>query len=101
MSKETNTKGEPKICITYWHIESRVSNGFNRLKAKLYNLVEASVVDQKQADAMKGLIKGFANDEFMSCIRDMRSDAIDMELINDPEGIMMSKIISAEPLENK
>lgn len=42
-----------------------MSNDFNKLKGKLFNLVEATIPDAGQAAAIKGLIKGFCNDAFL------------------------------------
>ena len=82
----------------YWHLEGYVGGGFNRFKAKLYNLIEASVTDKKQCEAVKGLIKGFANDEYINCIENMRYEARQQKLI--PEEVSQSiPPMSAEPLE--
>lgn len=48
-----------------------VSVQFNQLKGKLFNLVEASAVDEKQREAMKGLIKGFCNQQYKNVIIDL------------------------------
>ena len=40
----------------YWSIEKDVSRGFNRLKAKFFNLIEATITDTSQQEA-KGLIR--------------------------------------------
>lgn len=82
----------------YWCLEHDVALRFNRLKAKLFNLVEASVPDKTQQEALKGLVKGFANDEYKLCLEDMRLEAINAgwlkkEELNFPQ--------SAEPLENR
>lgn len=57
---------------------------FNQLKAKLFNLVEASTIDEKQREAMKGLIKDFCNNQFKNVVGDLEGwikrlgfDAID------------------------
>src|SRR3990167_5101645 len=67
----------------YWWIESVVGGSFNRLKAKCFNLIEASVVDKSQQEALKGLIKGFANDEYQSCLEDMRYEAKQAKIIDE------------------
>ncbi len=61
----------------YWRLEHDVASGYNRLKAKLFNLIEASVTDKSQSEAIKGLIRGFANDEYARCIDLMRYTATD------------------------
>ena len=82
----------------YWSLEGNVSTGFNRLKGKLFNLVEASVIDRQQCEAVKGLIKGFANDEFRICIENMRYTGRNAGFI--PEGSDSSMpSLGAEPLE--
>ena len=85
---------ELKQIDKYWYLEKTVSNNFNRLKAKIYNLIEASIVDKKQQDAVKGLVKGFANDEYSLCIQDMRYTAENAGYIKD-----VHYPIPSEPLE--
>lgn len=82
----------------YWYLEKTVSNNFNRLKAKIFNLVDASITDKQQATAVKGLIKGFANDEYRLCIGDMRYTARDAGFIDSEDSTIPE--IGAEPLEN-
>jgi hypothetical protein len=82
----------------YWALENEVASGFNRLKAKLFNLIEATISEEVQQKAVKGLIKGFSNDEYKICIENMRYSAriagyIEKEEIEVPQ--------SAEPLENR
>ena len=92
--EEKNTGGNSG----YWIIESDVSNGFNRLKAKIFNLIEATITDEKQAQALKGLVKGFSNDEYKIVIDNMRFDARNSGYI--PEGVESSiPPLAAEPLE--
>lgn len=83
----------------YWDLEKNVSNGFNRLKAKLYNLIEATIQSKEQKEAIKGLIKGFSNDEFRLCIRFMRLDAKAANFIHEGTDDNIPEI--AEPLEQK
>lgn len=85
---------ELKQIDKYWYLEKTVSNNFNRLKAKIFNLVDASIIDKQQATAVKGLIKGFANDEYRLCIEDMRYTAEDAGYIKD-----VHYPIPSEPLE--
>lgn len=49
-----------------------ISSQFNQLKAKLFNLIEASYSDKEQKEAMKGMIKGFCNEAFMNTKIDIR-----------------------------
>lgn len=56
----------------YWLLENEVSHGLNRMKAKIYNLIEASIPDTKQQEALKGLIRGFANDEYGIMVSNLR-----------------------------
>lgn len=81
----------------YWGLENDVAGGFNRLKAKLFNLIEATVTDKVQQDAVKGLIKGFSNDEYKLCIQNMRETAksagyIERDIVDGTPWV-------AEPLE--
>ncbi len=97
MLKETNS-----LSSNYWNLESDVSNGFNRLKAKIYNVLEASILDGKQLNALKGLVKGFANDEYNKCIENMRYDAIHSGFIEENKDNEISiPPLTAEPLEIK
>lgn len=83
---------------SYWSLENDVSTGFNRLKAKIYNLIEATITEEQQQKAIKGLIKGFANDEYNICIENMRYSARCANLIPENEGQSIIPL-SAEPLE--
>lgn len=80
----------------YWTLEYDVSNSFNRLKAKIYNLIEASIPDKTQQAALKGLVKGFANDEYGVCIDNMRYDAKQAKYLTEEDDFLPR---SAEPLE--
>lgn len=82
----------------YYSLEDLVSHGFNVFKGKLYNLVEASMPDKIQAEALKGLIKGFANDTYRNTVTDMRWYARNGGLI--PEGDGSSVVGLAFPLES-
>lgn len=83
MSKTTE---EVKV-NKYWILENDVARSFNRLKGKLFNLVEASVLDKTAQEAVKGLMKGFANDEYNRCIDMMRDTAEDMGLIEKGQAV--------------
>jgi hypothetical protein len=82
----------------YWYLEKTVSNNFNRLKAKVFNLIDASITDKQQATAVKGLIKGFANDEYRLCISDMRYTARNAEYIASEDSNVPD--LGGDPLEN-
>lgn len=84
----------------YFRIEGVVSNSFNRLKGKLFNLIEATITDKQQCDAVKGLIKGFANDEYTDCATDMRYHAKDIGLLTNDE-VSDFPPMSASPLETQ
>lgn len=82
----------------YWSLENEVANNFNRLKAKIFNLIEASLPDKTQQEAMKGLVRGFANDEYKLCLDNMRYCAKEGGLIDgDGAGVPAT----AMPLENR
>ncbi len=66
----------------YWNIEEDVSHAFNRAKAKIFNLIEATITEDKKQEAVKGLIKGFINDEYYKCIEAMRFSASRAKLID-------------------
>lgn len=95
MSEE---RGEIKVC-NYWEFERVTAWSFNRLKGKIYNLIEASVDDEKQQKALKGLVKGFANDEYKLCVKEMRYNARGTSLL--PIGEDTDVPEAAEPLENR
>jgi hypothetical protein len=80
----------------YWSLEHTVSRSFNRLKAKLFSLIEASSDSSEQVDALKNLVRGFANDEYRLCIEDMRAMAKVAKFIPEND---QSLPIAAEPLE--
>ncbi len=79
----------------YWALEHIVQNNFNRFKGKLFNLIEATVLDTMQQDAIKGLIRGFANEEYRNCIENMRDVGRIAGYITIDEGVP----ITATPLE--
>ena len=83
---------------SYWELENNVSDGFNRLKAKIYNLIEATIIDKKQQEAVIGLIKGLANDEYKLCTSNMRYTAKLIGILKEGED---SCLDDAEPLENR
>lgn len=82
----------------YWCLENDVSRGFNILKGKLFNLIEASIKEEKQQIAVKGLIKDFSNDAYRIVIKDMRYDAVNAGLLTK-EDIELPE--SSYPLENR
>src|SRR3990167_5081306 len=72
-----------------------ISAQYNQLKAKLYNLVEASVTDKEQREALKGLIKGFCNEHFRNTEQDMHGLLARLQFFKESD--LGSPI--AEPLE--
>lgn len=84
----------------YFIIEETVSNSFNRLKGKIFNIIEATITDKQQCDAVKGLIKGFANDEYTNCATHMRYHAKDIGLLSKEE-VTDFPPMSAAPLETQ
>ena len=100
MSKDVNVpevnNGVPN---NYWEFERIVAWSFNRLKGKIYNLIEASVESEDRQKAVKGLIKGFSNDEYKLCVEEMKWHGVKCQLLKEEE--MHGVPQSAEPLENK
>lgn len=45
---------------------------FNQLKAKLFNLIEGTSVNEKQQNALKGLVKGFCNTAYNNTVGDLQ-----------------------------
>jgi hypothetical protein len=75
---------QPVLKVDYFTLDEDVSHGFNVLKAKLYNLAEATFEDGKQLEAFKGLIKDFANDAFKRTQSNIKHHARLMGIL--PEG---------------
>jgi len=77
-----------------YEFEGITSAQFNQLKGKLYNLVESSVIDEKQRNAMKGLVKDFCNEKYRNTIGDLKDwvKRMGFKIEDYPEG--------KEPLEN-
>lgn len=96
MSKEI--KKEYPAPSGYWEFERITAWSFNRLKGKLYNLIESTATNATQEKAMKGLVKGFANDEYKLCVEEMKFNAIALKIISEEDTKFPQ---SAEPLENK
>ena len=42
--------------------KEQTHNHFDMLRGKIFNLLEASITDEKQCEALKGLIRGFSNE---------------------------------------
>lgn len=95
MSKNYKTEGVSR----YFQLEGIVSTSFNRLKGKTFNLIEATITDKQQCEAIKGLIKGFLNDEYANCVSDMRYQARDMKLLTIEESEDFPPM-SANPLDS-
>jgi hypothetical protein len=97
-SYELNEDASPVMGGSVWEFNGIVSAQYNQLKGKLYNLVEASVTDEKQREALKGLIKGFCNTAF-------RNTADDLEHLMYRLGIIEKTFVGgprlAEPLEQE
>ncbi len=61
----------PVIIGSIYEYHDIVGVQFNRLKGKLFNLIEASTIDEKQRQAMKGLVKDFCNSQYNNVIGDL------------------------------
>lgn len=72
-----------------------VSAQFNQLKGKIFNLIEASITDKQQCEAVKGLIKGFCNDNYKNTVGDLGGLFTRLGFSD------LSVPLSAEPLENR
>ena len=60
--------------------------------------MEASISDKQQVEALKGLIKGFANDEYHNACENMRYHARMAGWIDDGEDSNIAPL-PAQPLE--
>jgi hypothetical protein len=61
----------PVIEGNVYEFHDIVSVQLNQLKAKLFNLIEATSTDAKQQEALKGLVKGFANTAYKNTTGDL------------------------------
>lgn len=68
-----------------WAFEPILHNHFNKLRARLMNLAEASTRDKQQSDAIKGLMKDFVNEAYYPALRDIEGFLREKGVI--PEGI--------------
>jgi len=91
---------ELKSVSQYFFIEGSVSDSFNKLKGQIFNLIEASVTDEKQAKALKGLIKSFANEGYANCAKEMRKIALHAGYLSK-EDFDDFPPMSANPLGNE
>lgn len=92
---ETQENGCPMICGSIYEYHDIVGVQFNRLKGKLFNLIEASTIDEKQRIAMKGLVKDFCNSQYNNVIGDLEYWITNM-------GFEIEKITQvAEPLDSE
>ncbi len=64
-------EGNPNVTGSLYEYLDIVSTQLNQLKAKLYNLIEAQPLSEKQSEALKGLVKGFCNHAYNNTIKDM------------------------------
>lgn len=83
-----------------WEFYDIISTHLNRLKGKLYNVIEASSDNKERCEAQKGLIKGFCNEAYKTLVDDIESflRRTGMELECDIEGGFPPH--SANPLES-
>ncbi len=95
MSKKNQSEnvsmGPGKVPSYYW-TENAVANSYNRLKGKMFNLIESTIVNETQCAALKGLVKDFANTEFRRCIEDMRYEAKQAGLITEENPLLSDSI---------
>jgi hypothetical protein len=69
-----------------WAFQSILNQHFNRLRARLMNLAEASTRDKQQADAMKGLMKDFVNEAYFPALHEIEEFLRDKGVISKGEG---------------
>lgn len=96
----SETKVPSSKIPSYWWIEDAVAHSLNRLKGQIFNLIEASVPEERQQEALKGLIRGFANEEFRRCVVDMRDQAREAGLLPKGED-SDTPPLSVYPLESR
>lgn len=77
-------------------IESNFSNSMNKLKGKIFNLVDVLNLEKEQKKSFIDLIKGFANDEYHTFVGNLRYEAMNKGLIEDMNDVPP---IIAEPLD--
>lgn len=74
-----------------------ISVDFNKLKGKLFNLVEATVTDKAQADAVKGLIRGFCNDSFLETDSRLHSFFTELGFYNGGSAAALNRMMGSGP----
>lgn len=95
---ETGLNETWKVSGSIYEYKDIVSVQFNQLKAKLYNTIEAAITDKEQREAVKGLIRGFCNENYRNTIKDLRGLLNRMGLAMEVCEPMDE--LRAEPLEN-
>ncbi len=68
---EMQEPGCPKVVGYVSEFYDISSAQFNQLKAKLFNLIEASIPNMEQNSAIKGLVKGFCNQHYKNLVGDL------------------------------
>lgn len=97
---EFSQKGCPVSGGSRYEYEDLISVHFNRIKAKFYNTIEASITNERQLEAIKGLVKSFCNDEYRETIKEIEYWMWGMGLLSFKPDEMLSRASVAEPLES-
>jgi len=95
-NQETIARQNEFAVVSPWNFNGILSDNLNRLKGKLYNLIESSISNEQQCNAVKGLIKDFCNSTYKTSYADMKFLMERLDLLNDSDDTPMT----AEPLEN-
>lgn len=64
-------EGNPTESGNIYEFHDIVSTQLNQLKAKLFNLIESTSTNEKQQEALKGLVKGFSNTTYRQILTDL------------------------------
>lgn len=79
-----------------YEIEGDFSDSMNKLKAKIFNLIDVLNLEKEQKKSIIDLIKGFANDSYHVFVGNLRYSAMDKGIIKDMNDIPP---IVANPLD--
>lgn len=85
MKKVDSVPTVPTSGYGNWAFQWMLQQEFNFLKARLLNLADSIARDDKQADAIKGLMKDFTNKAYYNSLREIENYARYFKIINEGE----------------
>jgi hypothetical protein len=99
MSKSQVTPSEASSGYNPWAFEPMLHQEFNVLKARLMNLAETMARDDKQANAIKGLMKDFVNKAYYGSHRSIEDYARYFKIIEESDVKSSAMSLEASSLE--